>query len=229
MVINLIKLFLLKIILFLPLSFLQLIEYFQDKKHNKIPLHERYGINCYLGLAGSGKTISMIYRLYKLRKKYGNDIYIITNFKTPLADYIMKKKPNGKTDYSILLGFYNKPVVVAWDELQNDFKSTTLKDFPDDLLRRLTQVRKGNGMLLLYTSQDFKGLDSTLRKITHYFIDCKTFKNRLTTNVTYYADDYIQKYESVSVDNKLKIPVHSVSYFIQKTKIRKLYNSFEYV
>lgn len=229
MALNFVKLFILKVVLFIPLSFIQLFEFFRDKKDHKIPLSERYGINCYLGLAGSGKTISMVKRLYDLRKKYGNDIYIITNFKTPLANYIMKKKSNGKTDYSILLNFYNKPVVCAWDELQNDFKSTNLRDFPDDLLRRLTQVRKGNGLLLLYTSQDFKGLDSTLRKITHYFIDCRTFKGYLTTNVCYYSLDYIQKYESVSVDNKLKIPVHNVTYFIQKKAIRNLYNSFEYV
>lgn len=180
-------------------------------------------------LLGSGKTISMVKRLYDLRKQYGNRIYIITNFNCKVSNYIMRKNSNGKTDYNILLQFYNKPVVVAWDELQNDFKATNLKDFPNDLLRRLTQVRKGNGMLFLYTSQDYKGLDSTLRKITNIFYECRTFKGYLTSNMGYYAQDYIQKYESVSVDNKLKIPVKSFSYFIQKEEIRKLYNSFEYV
>lgn len=138
-------------------------------------------------------------------------------------------RKNGKTDYSILLNFYDKPVIVAWDELQNDFKATNLRDFPNDLLRRFTQVRKGNGMLLLYTSQDFKGLDSTLRKITHTFIECRTFKGYLTSNVGYNANDYIQKYESVSVDNKIKIHTKYLKYFIQNNNIRSLYNSFEYV
>lgn len=229
MALNFLKLFIIKILLFIPLTFLQIYESIRDRKKHIIPLQDRYGIECYMGLAGSGKTISMVKRLYDLREKYGNSIYIITNFKSPLSDFLMKKKANGKTDYSILLGFYNKPVVVAWDEMQNDFKSTNLKDFPDDLLRRLTQVRKGNGMLLLYTTQDFKGIDSTLRKITFYYNECRTFKGRLTSNITYNAQDYIQKYESVSVDNKLKIPVSRFSYFIQGKKIRSLYNSFDYV
>lgn len=171
----------------------------------------------------------MIYRLQQLRKKYNNNIYIITNFRTSLADRVMNKKSNGKTDYSLLLGFYNKPVVVAWDEMQNDFKTTNFKDFPDDLLRRLTQVRKGNGLLLLYTTQDFKGIDSTLRKITFYFNECRTFKGRLTSNITYNAQDYIQKYESVSVDNKIKIPVARFTWFLQNDTLRKLYDTFGFV
>lgn len=51
MALNFIKLFILKCLLFLPLSIKQLIDTYHDKKNKIIPLRERYGIECYLGLA----------------------------------------------------------------------------------------------------------------------------------------------------------------------------------
>lgn len=99
----------------------------------------------------------MVYNLYLKRKKYGNNIYIITNFPCILADFVMPryidKYGANKTDFRCLLRFYNKPLFVAWDEMQNDFPQTNLKDFPSVLRRRLTQLRKRvrYGFILYYT------------------------------------------------------------------------------
>ena len=65
------------------------------------------------------------------------------------------KDKNGseKTDFRVLLKFYDKPVMVGWDEMQNDFPQTNLKDFPSILRRRFTQLRKRKwyGTLLYYS------------------------------------------------------------------------------
>lgn len=222
-----------KFLLFLPLSILSIYENIKNKKKNIIPLEDRYGMYGFVGLAGKGKTISMVYNLYKKRLKYKNNIYIITNFPCKLADYVMPKYRNKygaeKTDFRILLNFYDKPVFVAWDEMQNDFPQTNLKDFPSILRRRLTQLRKGNGMVLYYTTQDIKGIHCEIRRLTFAYNECHTFMKRYTYFMNYDSDYYNAKYESNSIDNKLKVPINYMISFLQTKKIRELYNSFSYV
>ena len=46
---------------------------------------------------------------------------------------------------NFLLKEYDKPVVFAWDEVQNEFNSRDFKNFPVELLTLLTQNRKGHG------------------------------------------------------------------------------------
>lgn len=233
MLFSLIIIFIKKLFLFLPLSILSFIENLKNKKHNVIPLEDRYGLFGFVGLAGRGKTISLVYNLYLKRKKYGNNIYIITNFPCKLADYVMPRyiDKNGanKTDFRILLNFYNKPVFVGWDEMQNDFPQTNLKDFPSLLRRRLTQLRKGNGMVLYYTTQDIKGIHCEIRRLTFAYNECHTFMKRYTYYINYDSNYYNAKYESNSIDNKLKVPINFVVNFLQTDKIRKLYNSFSFV
>ena len=70
-------------------SYLTIIKYFLllpllipyaiwDKKKN--PRCKIFGIEGYFGLMGQGKTLSMTRRLLKLRRKYGNNIIICTNY-----------------------------------------------------------------------------------------------------------------------------------------------------
>lgn len=233
MALNFVLIFIVKILLWLPLSLLQIFESFKQKKRHEIPLHERYGLYGFLGLAGRGKTISMVYSLLLVRKKYKNRVYIVTNFPCKLADYVLPhiqdKNGETKTDYRPLLKFYDKPVFVAWDEMQNDFPQTNFKDFPQDLLRRLTQLRKGCGMVIYYTTQDIKHIDVNIRRLTFSFNECKTYKNRFTYYINYDPVYYIAKYESVSIDNKMKVPINFVKFFYQTNTIRSLYNSFTFV
>ena len=175
----------------------------------------------------------MVYNLYKKRLKYKDSIYIITNFPCKISDLVLPRyvDKNGanKTDFRALLKFYNKPVFVAWDEMQNDFPQTNLKDFPSVLRRRLTQLRKGNGMVLYYTTQDIKGIHCEIRRLTFAYNECHTFKKRFTYYLNYDSDYYNAKYESNSIDNKIKVPINYFCNFIQTKKIRDLYNSFSYV
>ena len=64
----------LKFIVLLPYL---LVKYIIDKRKRGIHL---YGIYGYFGLPGKGKTIAMSRRLKELRKQYGDNIYIMTNY-----------------------------------------------------------------------------------------------------------------------------------------------------
>ena len=90
--------------------------------HKKRDIH-LYGIYGYYGLPGKGKTMAMSYRLRELRKRYGNDIYIMTNYCYDDEDFQF-------TSWKDLLREYDKPLVVAWDEVQNEFNSRDFKSFP---------------------------------------------------------------------------------------------------
>jgi len=48
---NIIFVFLKKVILFIPLSILQLFDNIKNKKNNVIPLQDRYGLYGFIGLA----------------------------------------------------------------------------------------------------------------------------------------------------------------------------------
>ena len=82
-----------------------------------------YGIYGYFGLPGRGKTMCMCHRLRELRRLYGDKIYIMTNFAYRDEDFAFHS-------WKQLLLDYDRPLVVAWDEVQNEFNSRDFKSFP---------------------------------------------------------------------------------------------------
>ena len=142
-----------------------------------------FGIEGYFGLMGQGKTICMTRRLLRLRKKYGNKIYICTNYGFVQEDFSF-------TDWHMLFADWDKPLVVAWDEVQNEFNSRAFKSFPVELLTQLTQVRKDNGILLLYSAQRWARVDKVFRELSVKCWQCRTFLGRFTWARCFDTDTY---------------------------------------
>lgn len=189
-----------------------------DKKKN--PRCKIYGIEGYFGLMGQGKTLSMTRRLMKLREKYGSNIIICTNYNFKNQDFAF-------TNWHQLLQDYKKPLIVAWDEVQNEFSSRNFKDFPIELLTQLTQVRKNNGILILYSAQRWARVDKVFRELSTYCYQCTTRLGVFTINKKYRSDYYDQLCSSVSVDRKFKIPLDDIDSFIQTRAVRESYNSYK--
>jgi len=190
--------------------------YFIDKER-KIHL---YGIIGIVGLYGGGKTMTLSHTLDELRKKYGDKIYIATNYFYSGQDFPINS-------WEDLLPEYDRPVVFGYDEIQNEFNSRDYKNFPLSLMTLLTQNRKGNGKRILYTAQDFTTVDTNFRKLTKDVWVCKTLFGRLTSVKCYDRQDYIQLYETVSVDKKMKIHPFRKFKFVQTDAIRNSYDSFQ--
>lgn len=179
-----------------------------------------YGIYGFFGLPGKGKTIGLTYELERLRKKYGDKIYICTNYFYENQDFPFE-------GWEMLLKKYDKPLVVAWDEVQNEFTSRNFKSFPVELLTILTQNRKGNGIQLLYSAQRYNRVDKIFRELTHEAVRCSTFAGRYTKLRYFYWEDYEELHNQTSVNLKMKIrPIKSVS-FIQTDYLRNLYDSYK--
>jgi len=187
------------------------------KEEKKIHL---YGIYGYFGLPGKGKTMGLVYQLKYLRKRYGDKIYIMTNFNYLDQDFEFKS-------WKDLLKEYDRPLVCAWDEVQNEFNSRDFKNFPVELLTLLTQNRKGNGKQILYTAQRWNRVDKVFRELTHYCIECNTIFKRWTRLRYYFWEDYESKQSTPQVELRRRIrPIKTIG-FIQDDDIRDSYDSFK--
>lgn len=201
--------------IFFPLIFAL---FLLDKIQSKGSVH-LYGIQGYFGLPGTGKTMAMCRELKKYRKLYGDKIYICTNFNYCDEDFSFQR-------WQQLTDEYDKPLVVAWDEIQNEFNSRNFKDFPIGLVTQLTQVRKGHGIKILYTSQRFGFVDKNFRSLSAYAADCNTKLGRFTIVKMYDIIDYEELYDTVDVDKKRKIRAKFVTSFIQTKALRNSYDTY---
>lgn len=206
---------LLKLLIFLPL-----IVFLRGKDITKNNQLLFYGLKGYFGLAGHGKTMAVTNRLLNLRKKYGNKIYIATNYNFKYQDFEF-------VHWKQLLEKYDKPLVVGWDELPNDFNSREYKDFPISLITLLTQQRKGNGVQILYTAQRYSMVDKNFRILSSECNECNTFFGRFTIIKTYDTLDYDDMISKNDVSKKMKIKPKKILSFLQTDKIRSSYDSYK--
>lgn len=205
---------LLKCLLLFPL--LLILNIIENK--NK-PIH-LFGIYGFFGLPGKGKTMCMSKYLNDMRKKYGNDIYIMTN-------YFYDKQDFEFTSWKDLLKEYDKPLIVAWDEVQNEFNSRDFKTFPIALLTLLTQVRKKNGIQILYTAQRWHFVDKNFRSLSFGCYECNTFMGRYTFAKMYDPVDYDNLCSQSDYDKRRKIKPIKYMDFLQTNALRNCYDSYK--
>lgn len=190
---------------------------FKNRKEKQIHL---FGIYGFFGLPGQGKTLSMTAELMGLRKKYGNDIYIFTN-------YGFKQEDKPFDNWRMLLDTYDKPCVFAWDEVQNEFNSRDFKNFPIELLTLLTQNRKGHGKRIYYTAQRYSRVDKVFRELSFLVGDCRTILGRYTRVRWFDTEDYEMLQSTPDVNKRIKIKPRKVDKFIQTDEIRDNYDSYQ--
>lgn len=181
-----------------------------------------YGVYMYNGKNGAGKTIGLTEKLIRLRKKYGDKIYICTNYGFELEDFPL-------THWKQLLQKYDKSIVFAYDEVQNDFNSRDYKNFPFELIRVLTQNRKGNGIQILMSAPKFNEVDKSIRDLVFRVCQCrKAWFGRVTKVRDYDIEDYEMYINEIDVVKKRKIPCRKYQ-FIQTDEIRNAYDTLAYI
>lgn len=190
---------------------------FRDVKASQLRL---YGIYGFFGLPGKGKTMAMSKYLQNMRKRYGNDIYIMTNYFYNDQDFPF-------TSWKDLLKDYDRPLIVAWDEIQNEFNSRDFKNFPISLLTLLTQVRKKNGIQILYTAQRWHFVDKNFRTLSFGCYECSTVLGCYTIAKLYDPVDYDNLCSQSDYNKRMKIKPVSYFSFIQTEALRNCYNSYQ--
>ena len=187
-----------------------------NRKNRKLHI---YGIWCFVGIYGGGKTMSLVEYLEGMRRRHGDKILIATNFYYKGQDFPIMQ-------WEDLLPEHDKPVIFAYDELQNEFNSREYRNFPVTLMHILTQNRKGHGKQIVYTTQVYSTVDKNFRDLTSHIVTCRTFWGRMTHTLRYERAYYEQLTSTINVDRKYKIrPVES-HWYVQTDKLRNRYDSF---
>ena len=181
-----------------------------------------YGLTCFVGRQGGGKTISMVEYLDKMKDMYP-DAIIVTNFNYTRQDMPFTSWRQFTEVRNGLDG-----VIFAIDELQNEYNSNNWKDFPEDLLSVVTMQRK-NRIKIVATSQVFTRVVKQLREQCYEVVECKTFFGRWTKQKCYDADDYNYIIDNPTPERRFKTRKKWKYSFVQNNHIRNLFDSYSVV
>lgn len=179
-----------------------------------------FGVTCYCGKQGSGKTIGVVREVEKLKEQFPKAI-VCTNI-----DYI--NQDVRLTSWLQLLELRNGKdgVIFVIDEVQNQGLDWT--KFPDSLMRVITQQRKQNIKIFL-TAQVYKTVVIQLRRQCFDVVECKTFFGRWTRYKCYDAEEYNNVIDNPTPEKKIKLPKKYRDSFIQSNYIRALYDTSQVV
>lgn len=181
-----------------------------------------YGLTCFVGRQGGGKTISMVEYLDRMKELYP-DAIVITNF-----NYTKQDMPF--VDWRQFTEVRNglKGVIFAIDELQNEYNSNNWKDFPEDLLSVVTMQRKQR-IKIIATTQVFTRVVKQLREQCYEVVECKTFFGRWTKQKCYDADDYNYIIDNPTPERKFRTRKKWKYSFVQSNFVRRLFDSYAVV
>lgn len=163
-------------------EFLQLLYY--DFKHP--PIIRPYGITCYVGLPGCGKTLSMAERLLDLKLQFPK-AKIYTNFGFKDQDGII-------TRWEDLVTIENGEdgVIFGLDEVHDIFNRKDWADMPSTVLTMFSQNRK-MAKQFICTAQSFADVGIDLRRRCHYIIECSNIRGRWVFQRAFLPTDYAER------------------------------------
>jgi len=185
----------------------------------RIRIFHPYGLHFFTGLPGTGKTIFMSSVLEQYRRKFGDSIYIGTNYGYINQDFEVHS-------YKDILKIYDKPVIIGYDEIQNDFDARTWEKIDYAFSERITQSRKMNGMMILGTAQKFSFIDKRLRQLTSLVYECRMIGNRLTI-AKIYEPEIKEKLEAGQFIDSTYARNRGIRMLIQTDWLRNTYDSYQ--
>lgn len=141
----------------------------QGGEKNAAGFYLQCSVEGYLGLPGSGKSFTMGYDAYQLRKRYPNmPVYTNIPLTLPGNGPIIEME-----DWEDLVNAENGLVIL--DEVNLWMPARVWAKVPGALLWKLAQVRK-SGLKVLWTAQSHKRVDTVLRELTFHTHVCKSWK-----------------------------------------------------
>lgn len=179
-----------------------------------------YGVTCYCGRQGSGKTIGVVEQLERIKMQYP-ECLVCTNI-----NYINQDIPLTSWLQLLYLRNGDKGVVFVIDEVQNNGLDWT--KFPETLLRVITMQRKQKIKIFL-TSQVYKNVVIQLRRQCFDVIECKTFFGRWTRHKCYDAEEYNNIVDEATPEKRMRLQRKWKYSYIQSNSLRNLYDTNEIV
>jgi len=204
------------------------------------------GTQVYVGRQGSGKTISAVFHLRKLKERYPKAIVVSnlaldTNYLQPYTfstkgelgsiveaidpskEYILFKTMD---ELSLALTMVNndkKGVIYIIDEIHTYFNSLESQNIPMYVFTEISQQRKQR-KLIIGTSQLFLRMAKPFREQCDSLIVCTTHFGIFTTQKAYDGMTIEQDYDGTLSGN-----VKKTGFFFHNRRIRRAYDTFQKV
>lgn len=197
-----------------------------DYLNSKDPDYFKFsGTQIYIGRQGSGKTISAVNDVDKIKKMYPK-CKVVTNLdlKFDWADEVITFHDIDElADALVNVNNGKYGVVYLIDEIHTYFNSLDSKNIPPYIFTEISQQRKQR-KLIIGTSQLFLRLAKPFREQCDHMINCRTVLGKLTFQTAYDA-------ATVSTDADGGIVAERVksSFFWHTDYIRNAYDTFQKV
>ena len=181
-----------------------------------------YGVVLYVGEVGSGKTLGMVERALRLKRR-DNNIVIWSNFYFRGCDYVYTDLDELKNipSYSILL--LSEGALLA--------NNRDWSRFPAGLLEMLTQNRKWGigdrppGVLMLWDVQDPMMLDTNVRRLTNAVVECKAVCD-FGNGPRLMLQRWVRPKEYFSKDDNTKVKTKAWFGYIATDRLRSVYDTY---
>lgn len=173
---------------------------------------DQYGLWCFVGQQGSGKTIALIDMLHRIKSRFPA-CKILSNTPCLLADQIIE----GPEDF-VFNDNGKSGMVVVLDEAQNWFNSQESRNFPPECLQEICQERKQYKMLAM-TTQRLNRLSAALREQVDYYVKPFTIAGCLTFVRVYRPQ--MKEFEA-EIKKLRKIKTY---FFVHSDELRESFNT----
>jgi hypothetical protein len=183
----------------------------------------RYGIHCWIGLPGEGKTLQMTDYILNVqdicsKNNWGCEVY--TNYYLESQTAAIKNWQDIIKIAEAKKGREDIVTIIALDEIQNSFNSREWSSFPLEILSQISQSRKMN-IQFLYTAQIYTHVEKAFRDLTNYVNVCKAVN-------PYYFTAFQHKGKDYEEGKKVFIPL-AFSHCLAGDKQFKAYDSYKYI
>ena len=130
-----------------------------------------YGVYCFCGKQGDGKTYSVIDFLYSCKHK---GMKVITNVKSYYdhnKDFVLYEKSFYNIISKFETGVYDENYIIFYDEI---FTLLEKGKLDKSVLSFISQLRKRK-IMLVTTAQEWLEINVTFRRYCRFQVDCKMF------------------------------------------------------
>lgn len=174
----------------------------------------KYGVYCFCGKQGSGKTFSTVLFLSKQSKQH-----IYSNVSLHGLEYT---KINS---FDEMLAIKEKNCIIVWDEIFSALAKTSRID--TDVMAFLSQQRKRE-VIFITTAQEWMEIPMTLRRYVRFQIDCSIL-NVLPFSILVerYRDGENMKWDQL--ENEYVAPIIKTKITKMAFKITEMYDTFEVI
>lgn len=172
-------------------------------------LDDKYGIFCFVGKQGDGKSYSCCDMISEVR----GDLKVITNQKVYAErnkDFCIYEPDFYKIIAKFNKGIYDCNYIIYYDELFTLLEKGKLRK---EILEFISQLRK-RGIYLFTTVQEWLDINVTFRRYVRYYVDCSMFNlpvfncaisiNQIHDGYQMQWNNMINEYESPIIRTTIK-------------------------